>query len=234
VAEHGARIGRGDVAERARRAGARRVEHVPSVIDLKCYPPAPRPSHAGGPYTIGWMGSPLAAPYLRLVRDALAQVCKDGSGRVRLVGAGQITLDSLPVEVRPWAEATEVAELQQFDVGIMPLPDEPWERGKCGYKLIQYMAAARPVVASPVGVSSRIVEHGVTGFLAGTQPDWIHALRTLRDADLRARMGVAGRARVEQEYCVQVTAPRLASLLTSVAAAARPGTSTSRSADRAQ
>ena len=98
-----------------------------------------------------------------------------------------MTLDSVPIEARPWSEATEVAELERFDVGIMPLPDGPWERGKCGYKLIQYMACGRPVVASPVGMSAQIVEHGVTGLLARTSADWVAALRALRDPALRAR-----------------------------------------------
>ena len=96
----------------------------------------------------------------------------------------------------------------------MPLPDAPWERGKCGYKLIQYMACGKPVVGSPVGVNRQIVSHGVNGFLAESTAQWSDALsRLLGDADLRLRMGAAGRALVEQSYSVQVTAPRLAALL---------------------
>jgi glycosyltransferase involved in cell wall biosynthesis len=92
----------------------------------------------------------------------------------------------------------------------MPLLDSPWERGKCGYKLIQYMACGLPVVASPVGVNSVIVREGVNGFLASADEEWAVALETLiRDAALRQRMGSAGRQRVEDEYCVQQTAPRL-------------------------
>ena len=100
----------------------------------------------------------------------------------------------------------------------MPLPDEPPERGKCGYKLIQYMACALPVIASPVGVNRQIVEHGINGFLASTVPDWIRALTRLRhDHGLRTRMGQAGRAKVEKEYSIQVTGPRLATLILSLA-----------------
>jgi len=210
-------VGNDYLAEHARRAGARRVEYLPTVIDASRYRVAT--DAADATYTIGWIGSPLTARYLPLVRDALAEVCRDERARVMVVGAGPVTLDSVPIEARPWSEATEVAELERFDVGIMPLPDGPWERGKCGYKLIQYMACGRPVVASPVGMSAQIVEHGVTGLLARTSADWVAALRALRDPALRARMGAAGRAKVEREYCVQVTAPRLASLLRS---AARP------------
>jgi glycosyltransferase involved in cell wall biosynthesis len=199
------------LAERAQRAGASRVERIPTVVDLDRYR-VPTPSE-NGRYTIGWIGQPLTVPYLQLVRDALAEVCSVTGARVTLVGSGPVTLDHVPVDVRPWSEDSEVAELQQFDVGIMPLRDAPWERGKCGYKLIQYMACGLPVVASPVGASRRIVEHGVNGFLASDGAEWVQALRALRDPALRTRMGTAGRATVEDGYCVQVFAPRLASLL---------------------
>jgi len=205
------------LAERARRAGAARVEWIPTVVDLNRYQ-VPTPHH-DRPYTVGWIGSPLTAPYLQLIRDALAQVCRDDGVHLTLVGSGPVSLDHVAVDVRPWSESSEVQELQQFDVGIMPLRDEPWERGKCGYKLIQYMACGRPVVASPVGTSSQIVEHGINGFLATAASEWVQALRALRDPELRARLGAAGRAKVERDYCVQVTAPRLAALFHSICAA---------------
>jgi glycosyltransferase involved in cell wall biosynthesis len=199
------------IAAHAQRAGARRVERVPTVVDLTRYQvPAPSPDR---PYTVGWIGQPLTAPYLQLVREALVETGREDGMRVTLVGSGPVTLDHVAVDIRPWSESSEVAELQQFDVGIMPLPDAAWERGKCGYKLVQYMACGRPVVASPVGASRDIVEHGTNGFLARTVPEWVQSLRALRDPALRARMGTAGRAKVEQAYCVQVLVPRLASLL---------------------
>jgi hypothetical protein len=104
----------------------------------------------------------------------------------------------------------------------MPLDDTEWERGKCGYKLLQYMAAGRPVVASPVGVNPEIVEPGVTGFLARTPEDWRSALGRLRDDPaLRARMGEAGRRRVESAYSLDLAEPRLRALLESASTAAR-------------
>ncbi|MDR9769432.1 glycosyltransferase [Acetomicrobium sp.] len=112
------------------------------------------------------------------------------------MGSGPVELVGVPVEILPWTEENEVAAIQNFDVGIMPLPDGPWERGKCGYKLIQYMACGRPVVASPVGVNRQIVEHGVNGFLANDTADWITALRELRDnAPLREAMDVLAGAK---------------------------------------
>lgn len=200
------------IADWAHKAGAPRVEIVPTVIDLENYPPTPQPDNAT--FTIGWIGSPRSDQWLRTIRPALQEVCLDGDTRVVAIGAGDIGLDGLPVEVRPWSEETEIDELRRFDVGIMPLADSSFARGKCGFKLIQYMASARPVVASPVGENVKIVADGVNGFLAGTQEEWVRALRQLRaDAALRRRMGEAGRARVEQEYCLQVTAPRMAQLL---------------------
>ena len=108
---------------------------------------------------------------------------------------------------------TEVTSVHRFDVGVMPLPDEPWALGKCAYKLIQYMACGLPVVASPVGMNREVVRHGVNGFLATTATEWEEALSLLAsDAELRHRMGQEGRRLVEQQYCLQVTGPRVASL----------------------
>lgn len=119
--------------------------------------------------------------------------------------------------MKSWSEHCEVEDIQEFDIGIMPLPDEPIERGRCGYKLIQYMACGKPVVASPVGVNSVIVREGVEGFLPGTLSQWGEALRNLcDDPPLRKRLGAAGRKRVEMEYSLQVAAPRLEELLHSV------------------
>lgn len=116
----------------------------------------------------------------------------------------------------PWREESEIQNIQRFDVGIMPLLDEPFERGKCGYKLIQYMACGLPVIASPVGVNGQIVEHGVTGFLVKSQDEWLQALAFLRDNPGRRReMGQAGRKKMEAEYSLQATAPKLAALLRS-------------------
>jgi glycosyltransferase involved in cell wall biosynthesis len=198
--------------DRARRAGAERVEYLPTVIDLDRYRPEPRGTDLD--FKIGWIGSPATAKYLYLVHPAVAEVCRDGNTRLVLVGSGQVELDDVPTETRPWSEYTEVADIQSFDVGIMPMSDEPWSLGKCGYKLIQYMACARPVVASPVGVVPKMIENGINGFLAITKTDWVNAFCALRhNRRLRERMGKAGRIKVEKQYCIQVTAPLLVSLL---------------------
>jgi hypothetical protein len=125
----------------------------------------------------------------------------------------------IAIRCRPDAyEETEVSAIQSMDIGVMPLTDTPWARGKCGYKLIQYMACGLPVIASPVGVNKDIVEHGVNGFLAETDKEWCSAIETLlSDSELRRRMGAAGRKKVEESYSLQVWGPRVAQMLRGVA-----------------
>ncbi len=209
-------VGNNYLGERAYCAGAKRIEPIPTVVDLKRYSVVPKWDRS--PFTIGWIGSPATSKYIHLVKPALSDVCKNGNAKVVLVGAGSIMLNDVPVEIKPWTEESEVEDIQTFDVGVMPLSDEPWERGKCGYKLIQYMACGKPVVASPVGVNQQIVDHGINGFLAGDVTEWVAALKQLRDnVSLRYDMGYAGRRKVEEQYCIQVTAPRLVDIMRSVA-----------------
>lgn len=208
-------VGNDYLGNRARQAGARRVELLPTVVDVSKY--AVVPSVPDGPITIGWIGSPSTAWYLHHISPVLREMVESCGARIVAVGANTEQLSGLPVQVKSWSEQGEVADIQEFDIGIMPLPDEPFERGKCGYKLIQYMACGKPVVASPVGVNSVIVCEGVEGFLANALSQWSAALRNLcDDPSLRKRLGAAGRKRVETEYSLQVTAPRLEELLRSV------------------
>ena len=199
----------------ARSAGAKRVELLPTVVDAYRYICAEKGNAA--PVTIGWIGQPSTARYLAAIAPAFQKMISSHSARVVAIGPNPSQLQELPIEVKPWSEASEVAEIQQFDIGIMPLSDTPWERGKCGYKLIQYMACGKPVVASPVGVNSEIVHHGVNGYLAKTESEWCVALDELcRDAVLRKRMGAEGRTIMEQKYSLQIMAPKLAALFSSV------------------
>ena len=200
------------IAQRAYEVGASRVEILPTVVDLNRYSHAP--SSDDEIYTIGWIGSPMTSHYLKIIQPALEEISRIEMVKVVAVGAGVLELNHVPLEIRPWSEITEVQEIQKLLVGIMPLPDSPWERGKCGLKLIQYMACGKPVVASPVGVNTQIVEHGVNGFLASSQQDWVNALATLGENEtLRHQMGMAGRKKVETHYCLQVTTPKLLQLL---------------------
>lgn len=212
------------LAARASAAGARRVEILPSVVDLRDYP---RPSPASGastadhddrPFTVGWIGSPSTTRYLQSLAGVLARLAAGGPLRVVAVGASPLDMPGVALEQHPWSKAAEAAEIAAFDVGVMPLDDAPWERGKCGFKLIQYMACARPVVASPVGVNTELAIPGVTGDLAAAPDEWVTALERLRAMpEQRMRLGRNGRELVERRYALQVTAPRLAALLGDIA-----------------
>ena len=208
-------VGNSYLGVRAKSAGARAIAEIPTVVDLKCYLErrfAPVCDHE--PFTIGWIGSSLTSSYLEILRPALTELASRLPLRIILVGAAEAALAGLPVERVPWSLETEATELVRFDVGLMPLPDKPWERGKCGYKLIQYMASAIPVVASPVGINCEIVIPGETGFLAETDADWLTSLsRLYHEPKLRQTMGAAGRHRVEANYSLAVTAPRMTDLL---------------------
>ena len=122
--------------------------------------------------------------------------------------------DGLPVVALRWTRATEAAEIAAADIGISWIPDDDWSRGKCGLKVLQYMAAGLPVVANPVGVHAEMVRHGETGFLADTAEEWVDAVgRLARDPDLRRRMGAAGRRLLEDRYSVASGARRWTALL---------------------
>ena len=206
------------LADRARRAGADRVEIVPTVVDLSQYQ-VRSASVENSSVQVGWIGTPNT--WNAFGKSVFAQLDKTlalHGARFRAVGA-KLTAESIGLlDIAPWSEETEVSAIQGMDIGVMPLTDTPWARGKCGYKLIQYMACDLPVVASPVGVNKDIVEHGVNGFLAETDAEWREAIGTLlSDADLRRRMGAAGRKKVEDGYSLQVWGPRVAQMLRRVA-----------------
>ena len=206
--------GNGYLADRARAAGARRVEIVPTVVDVDRYCVRSTSTHDAAP-VIGWIGSPSTwRDYLEPILPMLLDVASRTGARIKIIGAG-VSADIHPlVDVLPWSEESEVEQIQSMDIGIMPLDDSPWARGKCGYKLIQYMACGLPVVASPVGVNTEIVEHGVNGFHAVSHREWRDALMWLvSDPGLRHQMGSEGRKKIEAGFSLQVWGPRVAQLL---------------------
>jgi len=197
------------LAQRARDAGARCVRLLPTVVDLERYQPMQR-DLGRLPLVVGWMGSPSTAKYLELLFPVADRLRREHLVRFVAAGATATQVEGSSFEVAQWSEAGEAAMLEAFDIGVMPLADEDWERGKCGYKLIQYMASGLPVVASPVGINTSIVAHGDNGFLAESAEDWYVALNSLLTSASRRRdFGGAGRAQVESAYCLEVTAPKL-------------------------
>jgi glycosyltransferase involved in cell wall biosynthesis len=204
------------IANFAQKAGAPRVEIFPTVVDLSKY--KLKENFDPSFFTIGWVGSPSTSRHISIAEEALTNFCRKKDVEFRAMGALQRDLDEIPGKMVPWNEESETKELTHFDVGIMPLPDTPWEKGKCGFKLIQYMACGLPVIASPVGVNKEIVEHGVNGFLARDTEEWIQYLETLKEnSDLCHKMGTAGRKKVESEFSLHKMAPRLVDLMKRVA-----------------
>ncbi len=189
-----------------------RVHVVPTCVDPTRYGPA---RHDGAGVELVWVGSSSTLRGLESVRPLLEQIGREVPGaRLKLVSDRFLRLDDLPVIERPWSEATEAAEIAAADVGVSWVPDDLWSRGKCGLKVLQYMAAGLPVVANPVGVQAEMVRHGENGLLARTPAEWVAALRQLAaDADLRRRMGAAGRRLVETEFSVESGAARWVGLL---------------------
>jgi glycosyltransferase involved in cell wall biosynthesis len=192
----------------------RRVEVIPSCVE-----PSRQPlrKHADRELiTVGWIGSPATSGFLLPLLVVFERINRGGqSVRLVCVGAGPLPSASW-LEQRPWSLETEATDLTDFDIGIMPLPNDPWNQGKCGYKLLQYFSAGVPVIASPVGLNKKLVAAD-RGRLAESPEDWERALLELiADAAARAGIGAAGRALVEAEYSYDRWAPELASLLRSV------------------
>ncbi len=188
----------------------RHVEWAPTCIDVSRFPVKKWADNSTKPFTIGWIGAPSTAKYAAMAVPAVRKLATQMPVRLVYIGSGQVKYENLIPEVRAWSEETEVTDMMEFDVGIMPLPDIPWARGKCAFKLVQYMACGLPVVASPVGMNNNVVQHDRNGFLASSQEEWLQALVTLgRDVALRRSFGCAGRRLVEQDFTSEIGGDRL-------------------------
>jgi glycosyltransferase involved in cell wall biosynthesis len=190
------------LAEEARRQGARAVHVIPTCVDPALYPQAQTGRMDGA--QLVWIGSSSTLRGLRQITPHLEHIGRHCPGvRLKLVCDAFLRLEHLPIDEVHWSEAGEAHELASADIGIAWVPDDDWSRGKCGLKVLQYMAAGLPVVANPVGVQRAMVRHGETGFHASTPEDWARAIAILaNDPGLRRRMGAAGRRRVETEFSV--------------------------------
>lgn len=190
-----------------------RTSVVPTVVDPahyreKVHQPTPTPR-------LVWIGSHSTIPYVQAFLPALEQAAREVAG-LRLLTIADATVESawLPVDREPWSQATEAAALCRGDIGIAPTPTDPWTLGKCGFKIVQYMASGLPVIASPVGANEQLVQEGVTGFLARDPAGWAAAIKRLAgDPELRAKMGRAARARVSTTYSIARAADDWAAFL---------------------
>ena len=183
---------------------AKHVEIFPTTLDLntiKIYPHLPQAK-----VCIGWIGSTTTIKHIRWALPILRAIYHQYGDRVyfKIIADVQLQADDLPIENVKWQQDTESQQLSSFDIGIMPLPDDQWSRGKCGFKGLQCMAYGVPVVMSPVGVNTQIIQDGVNGFLADTEQEWVEKISLLiENPDMRDRIGKEGRLTVEQKYSFQ-------------------------------
>jgi glycosyltransferase involved in cell wall biosynthesis len=187
------------------------VTVVPSTIDTGLYRIRKRPENDRP--VVGWTGSGTTLPYLEALGPALRRLRQRRDFELRVIG-GQVQIDGVAVRCVPWNAETEVDDLRPLDVGVLPLPDTEWARGKCGMKALQYMALGVPPVVSPIGANTTIVRDGVNGFHARTDEEWADRLSILLDnAALRSRMSFWARRTVEESYSSEMHASRMARIL---------------------
>jgi glycosyltransferase involved in cell wall biosynthesis len=207
-----------DVLAGVARRAARDIVILPTSIDPSAYR-ATTASQADPP-TIAWIGSPENLIYLEMIRPALARLAaRHPTLKMRVICSEFPDWPEIHVEGVPWSSQTEAVSLAGAHIGVMPLTDDEWARGKCAFKLLQYMAASLPCVASPVGANTEAVVDGVNGFHARDTDEWERNLELLIDsADLRARFGASGHAHVEERYAMRTYQTNYVALLTRLAA----------------
>lgn len=208
-------VGNSYLADYARRV-SESVTVIPSTINTDQYTPVEK-GPTPDPPVIGWTGSYSTLQYLDMLRGTLRKLAQRERFKLRVIGPADYRIEGVNVEAVPWDPRTEVEDLRPVDVGIMPMRDDHWTRGKCGMKALQYMGLGLPVVCSPVGANRTIVKDGYNGFLAGGEDEWIDRLtRLLRSASLRRQMGKAARETVAAEYSAAVQVPHVYKVLRSV------------------
>jgi len=165
---------------------------------------------------IGWIGSPSTAIYLGLIHEALKEVSRKYDIKVKLIGIAGYDIEGVDVEAIGWGEDTEVKELHTVDIGVMPMPDNEWTRGKVGCKMLQYMANAIPAVVSYTPTNAEIIKDGVNGFLAASEKEWVQKLSLLiEDRPLIERVGLEGRRMADANFSLEANWPKFLSVLKS-------------------
>lgn len=211
-------VGNDNLAEYARSAGVHSVV-LPTAVPVETFPV--HINGDDGPVRIGWIGVPSNLFHLRLLENVFAELTRRYGDRVRLVIVSTRGLDDLPIatEFIPWSLDTESDVTASFDIGIMPLQDDLFSRGKCSFKAIYCMGHGVPVVISPVGMNTQLVEHGVNGFLTSSDEEWVASLTALIDnVEVRDRMGRAARATIESRYAAGAIFQQLRDVLATASA----------------
>lgn len=196
------------------------VTIIPNCIDVERY--QPRAKEPGAPVRLVWMGSHSTMPNLATIAEPLKRLQETHQTPLRVIGAGAVDLPDVTAEVRQWSAATEVSDLQDGDVGLVPLTDLDWNAWKFFFKTVQYMAVGLPVIARRLGSNSEIIKHGVNGFLVETPDEWYNCMRELAtNHALRLQMGAAARATVVERYSTQKQMPGMISIFEQVLAESR-------------
>lgn len=193
------------------------VTVIPTVVDTDRWAPLPQSGERRLP-TIVWTGNPSSSYYLETAAGTLSKLARTHKFRLLIIGASKATESEfrrLPnTEFRTWSLETELPDLLEGEIGIMPIVDDLWSKGKCGLKAIQYMALGLPAVCSPYGANSDIITHGQDGFLATTDSEWEDSLtKLLDDSELRRRIGAAARRTTIARFSLEANAPKLLSVL---------------------
>jgi glycosyltransferase involved in cell wall biosynthesis len=201
--------------EEAKRYRSDALHYVPTVVDTDEYPVK---AHKGSANPVmGWIGSSSTLRYIHDMKDLIASFLKVGQCSFEVVADAPPDFELPGMIFRKWEKEKEKAMLLDFDVGIMPLTDDIWSRGKCGLKLIQYMATGLPSLTHPVGAANEIITDGVTGFLRKEPEEWQAVIGTLSaNPDLRARVGKAARETVEEKYSLKTWGPKVAEIIDSL------------------
>jgi glycosyltransferase involved in cell wall biosynthesis len=199
----------------------RRVSIIPSSVDTERYRPSTRVGQKG-PLVIGWMGSSTSQTHLEAFVPVLRDLCARPGVVLRVVSDREPELPGVTFEWRRWSAESEVAELTGFDIGIMPMPDDKWARGKCAMKALLYMAVGVPVICSAVGTNREVIRHGENGLLAASPEEWlIHLDSIIGDPAERTRLGSAGRQTVEEGYSMSRCAEKFAAVVEETVASRR-------------
>lgn len=184
---------------------------IPTSVDLARYPLKQIFTKGRGePYVIGWIGMPGALPYLNFLQPVFKEIAQSFDILIRIIGGQNFECPGVKVEHLPWSLDKEVEQILTFDIGVMPLTEHEEARGKCGLKLLQYMAAGVAAVASPVSANNDIIKDGANGYLALSLDEWSYKICSLlRSEHLRREMGRFGRESVEQRFSIQSSLPML-------------------------
>lgn len=193
------------------------VDVIPTPIDTNVYSAMPKP-FTEAPVIIGWIGSTANNEYLNLLPRVLGEISKKYNVALKIISGSLrfLHLDNfkIPATFREWHLETELNDVRSFDIGIMPLVDNEWTRGKCAFKALLYMSLGIPVVCSPVGVNKEVIKDGVNGYLVTTRKEWVEKLgKLIEDPNLRCKMGTEGRKTVEEKFSLKVNAPLLKNVL---------------------